>query len=302
MNTARRGGATLAMLLILFPAAIVVWQAVWYRGQYRHHGAMVSQGKMREYELHVPPSYDPRRPTPLVVSLHGAGLWGTAQMEISGWNEVADRHGVIVAYPSGHGGGGPKIWSPEDVPFISALIDSLERDYTIDPERIYVNGFSNGGGESYVIACTMGDRIAAIGLVGAARIETLERCSPNQPIPLIDFHGTHDTAAGYKGGKSWVGPVFPDVEKWDARWATEVNGCAPRPTIDTVAPGVIRRAYGGCNAAADVVLFTIVGGGHTWPGSRPIASWALGATTKRVNASEEMWKFFAQHPRVRARR
>lgn len=299
MSRPRRGALALALLFILLPIAIVVYDFAWYQTHYRHNGSMVFGGQPREYELHVPPTYDPSRPTPLVLSLHGAGGWGTMQKDISGWNGVADRHGVIVAYPSGHGGSGPKVWSPEDVPFIGALIDSLQRAFNIDPDRIYVNGFSNGGGESYVLACTIGSRIAAIGLVGAARIERLEWCPDKRPTPLIDFHGTHDPAADYKGGKSWVGPVFPDVERWDARWAIEMNRCAPRPAVDTVAHDVIRRSYAGCIDAADVVLYTILGGGHTWPGGAGIVEWAMGGTTTSIDASEEMWKFFARHPRHR---
>ena len=99
-------------------------------------GTIVSSGEKREYLLYVPKSYDRAKPTPLVMSLHGAAMWPTSQMNISQWNLVADEHGFIVVYPAGTGRG-PKIWHVEaepasttDVIFISELIDTLEAPTT----------------------------------------------------------------------------------------------------------------------------------------------------------------------------
>ena len=74
----------------------------------------MSSGVEREYYLYVPKSYDRARPTPLVISMHGAAMWGAAQMEISRWNEVADEHGFIVVYPSGERRRGPRVWRMGD--------------------------------------------------------------------------------------------------------------------------------------------------------------------------------------------
>jgi polyhydroxybutyrate depolymerase len=296
MSAARRGALPAAMLLILLPLGLVVWEALWYRSHYAHNASLVSAGERREYDVHVPRSYDSRRPTPLVISLHGAGLWGTGQREISGWDAVADRHGLIVVYPSGRDRRGPRVWEPEDFPVISQLIDTLQRSYNVDPARIYVNGLSNGGGMSFALSCTLGARIAAVGMVGAARTEPFEWCPDPRPVPVIDFHGTEDNAAAYTGGKSYTGPVFPDVEQFDAKWARR-NGCATTPAIDTIAADVVRRAWSRCTNAADVVLYTIIGGGHTWPGGPPIAEWALGRTATSIDASEMMWQFFERHPK-----
>jgi poly(3-hydroxybutyrate) depolymerase len=70
---------------------------------------IISSGKKREYLLYVPKSYDPAKPTPLVITLHTAMSWDSAAMAISQWNRVADEHGFIVAYPEGTGFG-PKSW------------------------------------------------------------------------------------------------------------------------------------------------------------------------------------------------
>src|SRR5205814_8339625 len=119
----------------------------------RDNGSFVSSGEKREYLLYVTRSYDRSKPTPLVISMHGAGLWGASQRDISRWNELADSKGFIVVYPSGLGGKGVRVWRAEpgddlmkDVRFISELIDTLKATYNIDSTRIYANGLSNGGG------------------------------------------------------------------------------------------------------------------------------------------------------------
>ena len=113
-------------------------------------------------------------------------------------------------------------------------------------------------------------------------------------MPLINFHGTADRAAPYNGGYSWmVEKRFPDVRRWTASWAQR-NDCAPDPVDSTVAADVMRRTYVHCADNAAVVLYTIIGGGHTWPGSISIPS--LGMTTQQINASNTIWAFFAAHP------
>src|SRR5438105_8467036 len=163
-------GAGLALLSL--PVLLVLVEAVSFRVANRPNGSFLSSGRKCEYVLYVPRSYDRAKPTPLVISLHGAGLWGAAQKETSQWNRVADEYGFIVVYPSGEGGGGPRVWHEgdeagpsRDVRFISELIDTLEARYNIDPQMIYANGLSNGGGMSFALSCTLSDRIAAVGMV-----------------------------------------------------------------------------------------------------------------------------------------
>ncbi|MFQ5457986.1 MAG: alpha/beta hydrolase family esterase [Myxococcota bacterium] len=95
-------GAVLA--LIGLPVALGMIEAAWFHGQNRSNGTIISSGQEREYLLHVPRSYDSSKPTPLVISMHGAGSWGAAQQEISRWNQVAESQGLIVVYPSGAAG------------------------------------------------------------------------------------------------------------------------------------------------------------------------------------------------------
>jgi polyhydroxybutyrate depolymerase len=299
-----RAMVLVAMLaLVSLPVLLVARDAVSFAESTRNPGSFVSSGRKREYVLYVPPSYDRTKPTPLVISMHGAGGWAVQQRDLSGWNRVADAQGFIVVYPSGVDGVGARIWHVDrgpglerDVRFISALIDTIEASYNIDPARIYANGLSNGGGMSFVLSCTMSDRIAAVGLVAAARTLPFSWCTDRKPVPMIAFHGTDDPEVPYDGGKTWIAPdAFPNVPLWTKRWARR-NRCAASPIDSTVAAGVTRAEYPHCADDAAVVLYTIKGGGHTWPGGEPMPEWAVGRTSNGVDATREMWAFFQAHP------
>ncbi len=292
-----------ALALIALPAAIVPIEAVSFYSANRDNGAFVSSGEKREYLLYVPKSYDRSRPTPLVISMHAAGLWGAAQKETSRWNDLADRKGFIVVYPSGVGGKGVRVWRVDpgddlrkDVRFISELIDTLSAAYNIDSTRIYANGLSNGGGMSFALSCTLSNRIAAVGMVAAAQTLPWRWCTDERPVPMIAFHGTADPDIPYNGGSSWISPrPFPNVRGWAAKWAGR-NRCDPTPVESSVAADVTRRAYGGCANGAVVELYTVRGGGHTWPGGKPLPEWFVGRTTGSIDATSLMWAFFSEHP------
>jgi polyhydroxybutyrate depolymerase len=294
-------GATLA--LIGLPVVMVPIEAVSFYSANRDNGSFVSSGEKRDYLLYVPSSYDRSRPTPLVISMHAAGLWGAAQKETSLWNNLADSERFIVVYPSGVGGKGVRIWRVEpgrdlmkDVQFISELIDTLKKSYSIDSTRIYANGLSNGGGMSFALSCTLSDRIAAVGLVAAAQTLPWRWCADGRAVPMIAFHGTSDPEVPYNGGSSWVSQrPFPSTPRWAANWARR-NRCGAGPFESTVAIDVTRRTYTSCADDADVVLYTVQGGGHTWPGGTPLPEWFVGRTTRSIDATRLMWDFFSNHP------
>lgn len=290
-------------VILSLPLLLALIEAESFRSANRENGAMISSGEQREYLLYVPPSYDRTKPTPLVISLHGAALWGAAQKETSQWNRVADQGGFIVVYPSGFDGNGPRVWRTDggpqlarDVRFIADLIDTLKSHYNVDSSRIYANGLSNGGGMSFELSCAMPDRIAAVGLVGAAHLVPFTRCREGRPVPMISFHGTEDPAAPYHGGISWVASNrFPSIPGWTAKYANQ-NQCGSNPVDSAVTAHVVRREYPHCADDAEVVLYTINGGGHTWPGGKPLPEWFTGATTTEIDASRLMWEFFRRHP------
>ncbi len=288
------------------PAAFVLMLMLAYTLADRTNGEIISSGVRRKYLLYVPPSYNPATPTPLVITIHGFAQWPTNQKNVSKWNPLADEYGFIVVYPSGTGF--PKRWGAHgtanslnpplaDVTFISDLIDKLESEYNIDPTRIYVNGLSNGGGMSYLLACQLSERIAAFGTVAGALLYPLDKCRPTYTVPMIAFHGDADPIVPYYGGPS--GPFdmpFPVVPDWVAQYAAQ-NGCTT--TNPLPAPGEVTGVkYSGCNAGAEVHFYTIHGGGHSWPGGGYLPKAIVGHTTQDINATRMMWDFFKQYTRT----
>ena len=118
MNT-RKMVIGAVLVIIGLPVVLVLIVAVSVRN--RTNGTIVSSGQRREYLLYVPKSYDRAKPTPLVISMHGAAEWPAQQMNLSRWNRLADEHGFIVVYPagstcprSGTWTGGPVSWGMSD--------------------------------------------------------------------------------------------------------------------------------------------------------------------------------------------
>lgn len=261
-------------------------------------GTIVSSGQKRDYLVYVPKTYDRSKPTPLVITFHTSMSWDSSAMAISQWNSVADENGFIVVYPQGTGFG-PKSWemtnseTPSQMPdviFISDLIDKLEATYNIDKSRIYANGMSNGGGMTFVLSCTMSDRIAAVGLVSAGLGLGWNWCTDHHPVPVIAFHGTGDPICPYNGGGG-----FPNIPGFMANWSRR-NECGPSPTESAVAADVTRLQYADCAGNAGVVLYTIKGEGHQWPGGKRLAAqWMLGHYNRSINATRLMWAFFSSH-------
>ena len=268
----------------------------------RTNGKLISSGDTRRYLLHVPENLDSSQPVPLVITIHGFAQWPANQMNVSQWNPIADREGFIVVYPSGTGF--PKRWqafpqtpddSSKDVIFISDLIDALSAQYNIDPARIYVNGLSNGGGMTFLLGCELADRIAATGTVAGAFVMPMEECNPSRAVPLIAFHGTADPIVPFHGGPSEGFDLpFPDIPQWVGQRAA-LNICDPTPAQLPAIGNVTGIHYTGCAEDAEVVFYTIDGGGHTWPGGKPLPEQITGVTNMDISASETMWEFFQQY-------
>ena len=291
-----------ALVLVSIAVLAVVFLIVDKRS-----GTIVSSGEKRAYLLHVPESYNGATAVPLVIAIHGFAEWPAHEALISHWNDVADEEGFIVVYPSGTRF--PKRWRASgttvagedaliDVRFIADLIDHLQAQYNIDPARIYANGLSNGGGMSYLLACTLSERIAAVGSVAGAYVYPQDYCTPARPVPMIVFHGTADPVVPYTGGPSRSFDVpFPFIPAWVKGYAAAINHCDPTPELfPSSGNDISGMRYTGCDQDAEVVFYSIAGGGHSWPGGDPIPAWIVGKTSQSIDATRVMWDFFQAHP------
>ena len=290
---------TLLALLVAFPALVVGAFLV----ANRTNGSITVSDTTRRYLLHVPASYDAANPVPLVIDVHGFAQWPANQQNVSRWSELAESEGFIVVHPMGTGL--PLRWASHtpgaadttaDIRFLTELLDSLSRDYAIDPDRVYVTGISNGGGMTFVMSCVLSERIAAIGTVAGLFTYPWDACQRGRPVPLIAFHGTADPIVPFEGGPL-QGPASeaPDVRQWVADYAVR-NGCTTEeqlPAQGEVTGTRWTRPEGG---DADVVLYAVAGGGHTWPGGRPLPEFITGPTSDDIDATRLMWEFFREHP------
>lgn len=280
-----------------------------------HTRTLTVGDRERTYLVHVPKSYDGKKPYPVVLIYHGGGSNAAQMVRFCGLNETADKAGFLAVYPNGTGwlekvltwnGGNCCSYAMfnkvDDVAFTRALLDDLEKMVKVDAKQIYATGMSNGAILAYRLASELSDRIAAIAPV-AGPMGT-DKCQPKRPVPVIHFHGTDDQFAPFKGGKgqkSLTATHFYSVDHSIGAWV-KANGCNEEPTTEELpdkakdGTKVIRKTYGGGKDGAEVVLVEIEGGGHTWPGRVPVVK-LLGKATKNVSANDLMWEFFQKHKR-----
>ncbi len=271
-------------------------------------------GRRRSYIVRVPPEAKPPSGWPVVLAFHGGGTNALTMVDFSGLTEKADEAGFVVVYPNGTGrvsraltfNGGACCGHAarhrvDDVGFVAALLDDLGRVLPVDTRRVFATGMSNGGMLCYLLASRQAPRIAAIASVAGTM--ATRGCSPARPVPVLHFHGTADEYVPYLGGRgkrSRTGVEFYSVEHTIRTWV-KANGAAAQPR-ETQLPvkfvdgtRITRTSYGAGHGSAEVVLYTIHEGGHTWPGRTPGVK-SLGRATLNISANDLMWTFFQRHP------
>jgi polyhydroxybutyrate depolymerase len=264
-------------------------------------GTLQVGDQVREYLLYVPESDNSAAPSPLVISLHGFAEWPAHLKWVSGWNELADEADFIVLYPSGtrfpkrwhvSGFGSTSAETQADVAFIAELIEVIASEHNIDRSRIYVSGFSNGGGMAHVLVCELSEQIAAVGAVAGAYGYPWEECRQYRPVPFIAFHGTADLIVPYDGSEMPAdNHALPAVPEWIGVFADR-NGCEPDPLPLPITGEVAGVQYTHCDQNAQVHFYTIMGGGHSWPGGDSLPRFIVGHTTSDISTTEVMWDFF----------
>jgi len=242
----------------------------------------------RSFRVHVPASYDPRIPTPVVLNFHGLTSNGFQQEFFSGMIGKSNEAGFIAVHPEGIGNswnagvgccGSALSMNIDDVGFTGAMLDELEAQLCVNTQRVYATGMSNGGYMSHRIGCQLSNRIAAIAPV--AGVNAVSGCAPSRPVPVMHFHGTGDTTVSY----DWVAGTM-------SGWVTR-NGCDATSEVTFENGDSVCETWSGCDGGVDVVLCSVDGGGHTWPGGAVIPS--LGKTTMDLIANDAMWDFFQRH-------
>jgi poly(hydroxyalkanoate) depolymerase family esterase len=227
------------------------------------------------------PSGLPEHPS-LVISMHGLGGSGSQQRSMSGFDKVADKGKFVVVYPDGtytmSSSSTSKGWdisSNADVDFISALIDTMKVKYSIDPNRVYASGFSMGGMMSYKLACSLSDKIAAIGPASGYPLgNMITSCKPTRPVPICHTHGTLDSVVAYTTLENWVSKFVKS------------NGCSGDPVITNPTAKYKREYWGPCDNGSEIILYHFDGMKHAY----------VPTSTYNFSASDTFWVFFQKHP------
>jgi poly(hydroxyalkanoate) depolymerase family esterase len=290
-------------------------------------GTYAGPNGARDYELYVPSSYDPSKPMPLVVAMHGCTQTADGFQQLTGWDAEAEAKGFIVLYPQQDSAANYlSCWNffqdadmhraAGEPMSVAALTGAVENTYSIDPHRIYASGLSAGGAMASVMGATYPDVFAAIGIgsgceyaatatcagyksadpVAAASAAYKEMGSYARPMPFIAFEGDADTT---------VPPVNADqlVQQWlltddlaDDGLANGSVSSNPASTTSGVSPGgqsYTVKHYNDKSKAELAQYWTVHGMNHAWSGGSPSQQYSDPAGP---NETDAMWTFFASHP------
>ena len=272
---------------------------------------------VRTFCIHIPKYYSKNKPTALILALHGAGGNGKQMERFTNFDLFADKDTAIVVYPDGlykhwnDGRNAPDIKSQkehvDDIGFISALINKTENNYNINKKKIYVTGISNGGMMCYALTCALSEKIAAIAtVVSTIPANIYQNCKPVKSIPLLMMNGYNDPIVPWNGGDLIIGRknhgTIMSTDSTVSFWVRN-NKCTNTPSAvikkdDNFKDGtsVIIYHYAYCNSLANVILYKIIGGGHTWPGGpQYLPKFIIGKVSREFDASETIWIFFKHH-------
>jgi polyhydroxybutyrate depolymerase len=285
-------------------------------------GSIVVGGLKRTYLIHIPAAVS-NRSMPILIALHGGGGDGESMINLTdgGFDRLSDKKGFIVAYPDGI----EKHWNDgrnetetdyethkentDDVGFISALIDNLIKKFNADAKRVYVTGMSNGAIMSYRLGCELSGKIAAIAPVAGNIPENLiPHCMPARPLAVLAINSDNDPLVPFNGGDVTgpfgmrkLGKVLSANES--VMFWVKYNGCSSNPVIKDEPDNdpddgtrVQKRQFINGRNHTEVILYTIKGGGHTWPGGyQYLGEWIVGKTCRDINATKIIWDFFEKH-------
>ena len=269
--------------------------------------SIVHDGLTRLYRMHVPSSYSPSTPTPVVFSFHGGGGSMDYQANDTYYGQISksEQAGYIAVFPNGFSrfkSGKFATWNAgkccaaardenvDDVGFVRDIIKNLRGQLNIDPNRIFADGISNGGMMAYRLACEMSDVFKAIASV--AGTDNTKSCSPKAPISILHIHARNDDLELFDGGagrRSSQVTSFVSVPDSIAKWV-RFDGCSPTPKRVFENSGAYCDAYSQCRGGVEVELCVTATGGHSWPGGKKPRG--DGTTSTALSATDVIWDFF----------
>jgi len=184
-----------------------------------------------------------------------------------------------------------------DIPFLNQMLDKLASHYSVDTRRIYATGLGEGGFTALYMGCNMADRIAAVAAVAAAMPRTMT-CVPSRSVPILFMNGTDDPMVHYDGGRYKDGLLHLLSAEDSAKQWSRLNRCSEKPA-ESKLPSSQKGwkdtkvyLFDGCEQNAQVTLYAVKDGGHTWPdGEQYLNEKEIGKTSHALNTNEVIWSF-----------
>ena len=233
-------------------------------------------GSERQYLLDVPDSYDGSSAVPLILNFHGGCMDAASQRDEMDMRALASEHNFILVYPQGlseEGRSSCAIWNSgpfnsgdnksqaDDLGFVEALIAELSSTYSIDMNRIYATGFSNGGFFTYALGCYRSELFAAIAPIAAlmteealnAQGDSPNPCTPLHPMSVVHLHGSADSAVAVAAGET-------AVEYWRTfNNTTETTNASQESSGQSIE----YSSFTGGDNGTEVAYYNIIGGQHS---------------------------------------
>ena len=244
------------------------------------------------FDLSVPRTYRPHHPSPLILAFYGFGSDPAQFAALTTLPARGSTDGYLVVVP--HTQGSESEWQLNahgaDATFVDDVVNDVETTYCIDRGSVFAAGFSAGAAFTVIYSCARQPRVTAIATVA---VEFQLGCV--RPMSILAFHGTADPLVPYRNGA--IGLSLPGIKVRGTQrnmgdWA-RLDTCRVAARRRSIGSQVVLQQWEGCRRGTAVALYTVVGGGHSWPGADPRD--AIGLTTQRVSATAAMLSFFGRY-------
>ena len=252
----------------------------------------------RKFILYVPSSYESSAKQPLVFNFHGYGSNANEQMNYGDLRSQADANGFILVHPEGLDDiagtsywnmGGWSISVHDDLEFIENLINLLMDKYSVNAERIYSTGMSNGGFFSFHLACNLNTSFAAIASVtGSMSYDTFNSCNARKPTPIMQIHGSIDAVVPYSGIDTVMKPVMEVMEYWKINNSCDDYMLAVPGILPGTSSWTETYIFDNCLNGTQNIHLYVQGAGHIWPGS-------IYSRINDPDSSQRIWDFFSKY-------
>lgn len=252
---------------------------------------LTHDGIERSYRVRLPKNYDKNQRYPVVFAFHGLGDQGKHLEFYSGLSNLAQEQSFIAIYPEGikqsWNGGICCDYAEEhnidDVGFVKSLLASLHEQYSIDDDKIYATGFSNGGVLVARLIQELPDTFAGAAMVMSSfgvEEEILPLSDTNTSLLIIN--GTKDKYVPPTDNSPTNSFKFITLEKMNKIVSSKFN-CANDPAV-TENDKFIHMAYDCDQQRLETYLYKDIA--HTWPGWR-----VFNPLTKVPESTKIIWDF-----------